>query len=194
MMAATLDRLRLTDQRGMTVAEILVALVIISIGLLGLASVVPISSYGIQEGSQMSTAAFLAEQRLEQVKTAGWTSSPAVDCLGVSSNASFGGNYPPTTYTGTCHPTPGGAPSTSFPDESPSGNQGASPATALVNPYVQYTRQVRVQTCTVALCGVADTAIRLVTVQVTFTPLQGIGGVAVNAPQSIQLNMMMAQR
>src|SRR5438132_10386597 len=46
------------------------------------------------------------------------------------------------------HPTPGGAPSTSFPDESPSGNQGASPPTALANPYVQYTRQVRVQTCT----------------------------------------------
>ena len=88
-MAATLDRLRLTDDRGMTVAEILVALVIISIGLLGLASVVPISSYGIQEGNQMSTAAFLAEQRLEQVKTAVWEAQPAVDCLGVSSNASF---------------------------------------------------------------------------------------------------------
>src|SRR5438132_10107358 len=57
------------------------------------------------------------------------------------------------------HPTPGGAPSTSFPDESPSGNQGASPPTALANPYVQYTRQVRVQTCTVALCGGADTTI-----------------------------------
>jgi prepilin-type N-terminal cleavage/methylation domain-containing protein len=194
MMAASLARHRLTDERGMTVAEILVALVIISIGLVGLASVVPISSYGIQEGNQMSTAAFLAEQRLEQVKTAAWTASPVVDCLGVSSNASFGGNYPPTTYTGTCHPTPGGTPSTSFPDESPAGSQGASPPTALANPYVQYTRQVRVQTCTVALCGVADTAIRLVTVQVTFTPLQGIGGVAVNAPQSIQVNMLMAQR
>jgi prepilin-type N-terminal cleavage/methylation domain-containing protein len=187
-------RLGLGNERGMTVAEILVALVIISIGLVGLASVLPISSYGIQEGNQLSTAAFLAEQRLEEIKAVTWSATPSVDCLGVSSSASFASAYPPTSYSGTCYPTPGGAPSTSFPDESPSGSAGASPPTQLPSPYAGYTRQVRVQACTVALCGVADTAIRLVTVQVTFTPLQGIGGVAINAPQSIQLTMLVARQ
>jgi prepilin-type N-terminal cleavage/methylation domain-containing protein len=194
MMPGTHARLRLGNQRGMTVAEILVALVILSIGLVGLASVLPISSYGIQEGNQLSTAAFLAEQRLEQIKAVAWSSSPSVDCLGVSSNASFSGAYPPTTYSGTCYPAPGGSPTTSFPDESPSGSPSASPPTQLANPYSNYTRQVRVQACTVALCGVADTALRLVTVQVTFTPLQGIGGVAINAPQSMQLTMLIARQ
>src|SRR5207253_7601218 len=145
--------------------------------LLGLASIVPISSYGIQEGNQISTAAFLAEQRLEQVKTAVWTANPAVDCLGVSSNASLGGNFPPTTYTGTCHPTPGGAPRTSFPDKPPSANQAASPRTALANRTVRSTRQARVRTFTWALSGAADTTIRLVTFKWTSTPLRGIGGV-----------------
>ncbi len=74
----------------MTLAESLVALVIIGIGLVGLASVVPLSSWGIQEGNQMTTSVFLAEQRLEQVKGMRWTAADAGtglvanDCLGSS--------------------------------------------------------------------------------------------------------------
>ena len=59
----------LADTRGMTLAEILVALVIISIGLVGLASVVPLSSWGIQEGNQMTTSVFLADRLEEQGAT-----------------------------------------------------------------------------------------------------------------------------
>lgn len=177
----------------MTLAELLVALVIIAIGLVGLASVVPISSYGIQEGNQLSTATFLAEQRLEQVKGVSWTATPSTDCLGVSTSGSFSGNTPPTTYTGTCYPTPGGTPSTSVPDESPAGSTTASPPTKLPDPYGGYTRQVRVQTCTAALCGVADSALRLVTVQVQFTPLLAVGGLATQ-PQSVQVTMLIARR
>ena len=72
------------DERGLSLVEILVAVAIISIGLVGLAVVVPISNYGIQEGNQLSTSTFLAEQRLEEVRNAPWASSPANDCLGVS--------------------------------------------------------------------------------------------------------------
>ncbi len=185
----TSDRVRLGNQRGMTVAEILVALVIITIGLVGLASVLPISSYGIQQGNQLSTATFLAEQRLEQIKGLTWAASPSpgVDCLGASSNWSFGtgGTTPTIPYTGgaTC------ASVLSLSDETPTSN-------TLPSPYGNYTRQVRIRDCSAAGsgCGVTDPALRLVTVQVTFTPLQGIGGVAVNQPQSVQLTMLMAQR
>ncbi len=187
MKPTTRDRLRLDDQRGMTVAEILVALVIITIGLVGLASVLPISSYGIQQGNQLSTATFLAEQRLEQIKGLTWTASPNVDCLGASSNWSFGtgGTTPTIPYTGgaAC------ASVLSLNDETPSSN-------TLPSPYGNYTRQVRIRDCSAggSGCGVTDPALRLVTVQVTFTPLQGVGGVALTQPQSIQLTMLMAQR
>ena len=64
------------DQRGMTVPEILAAVVVIMVALVALASAIPISAYGIQEGSQLTTATFLANQRLEQVKLKQWTVKP----------------------------------------------------------------------------------------------------------------------
>jgi prepilin-type N-terminal cleavage/methylation domain-containing protein len=189
MKPTTRDRLRLDDQRGMTVAEILVALVIISVGLVGLASVLPISSYGIQQGNQLSTATFLAEQRLEQIKGLAWTASPNVDCLGASSNWSFGGGgaTPTIPYTNPPGATCGSVPSLN--DETPTSNP-------LPSPYGNYTRQVRIRDCSAAGsgCGVSDNRIRMVTVQVSFIPLQGVGGVALTQPQSIQLTTLMAQR
>jgi Tfp pilus assembly protein PilV len=62
-------RFRVVDQAGMSVAEILIACVIIAVGLVGLLSAVPTASYGIQEGRQLSTAAFLANQRLNRYET-----------------------------------------------------------------------------------------------------------------------------
>src|SRR5260370_20383702 len=70
-------RFRAADQAGMSLAEILIACVIIAIGLVGLLSAVPTASYGIQEGRQLSTAAFLANQRLEQVRNAQCVQCPA---------------------------------------------------------------------------------------------------------------------
>ena len=87
------------DQRGFTVAELLAASVVIGIALLALLQTIPISAYGIQEGSQQSTAVFLANGRMEQVKNAQWTAVPLADTLGVSASATVA----PTT----------------FPDESP---------------------------------------------------------------------------
>jgi type II secretory pathway pseudopilin PulG len=170
----------------MTLTEILVALGIISIGLVGLASVMPISSYGIQQGNQVSTATFLAEQRLEQLKAAQWTWNPttgAVDCLGVSganaSNWSFSGGTPPGNFTAGCP---------NFDDETPSSN-------ALPTPYTTYTRQARIQPCDAAGsgCGVSDATIRLVTVRASYTPLQGIGGVA-TTQEFVELSMLIARR
>ena len=81
------------DERGMTVAEVLIAVVIIGVGLVALSSAIPLAAYGIQEGNQLSTATFLANQRLEQIRNAAWQAArpapavpavAAVDKLGVA--------------------------------------------------------------------------------------------------------------
>ncbi len=190
----------LADTRGMTLAEILVALVIISIGLVGLASVVPLSSWGIQEGNQMTTSVFLAEQRLEQVKGMRWTSAGGRaglvdnDCLGssgtTSSSWSFSGGTAPTSAACSTADPPTAATYTTvtYSDETPSAN-------TLAAPYNNYTRQVRIKPCDAAgaNCGVSDPALRLVTVRVTYTPLQGLVGVA-TAQKYVELSMLVAQR
>ena len=131
---------------GITLAEILIAMTIISVGLVALAAVVPISSYGLQEGNQVSTATFLAEQRLEQLKAASWMAAPATDCLGTSGTSST--NW---SFSGGTAPAPGGACTpTSFPDETPTGSTTATPSTRLSDPYGSYTRQVRIRPCDAA--------------------------------------------
>src|SRR5215467_7380079 len=82
------------DATGMSLAEILVACAIVGIGLAGLLSVVPTASYGIQEGQQLSTATFLANQRLEEVRSATWTAMPVNDCLGKSDSLTVAATFP----------------------------------------------------------------------------------------------------
>src|SRR5713226_5653968 len=145
-------RFVVADQRGMSLAEILVACVIIAIGLVGLLSAVPTASYSMQEGQQLSTATFLANQRLEEVRSAQWTTAPACpgppnpDTLGFSASASV-------APASTC----GGA--TTFPDESP------MPA-----PYPGYPRTVGITDCAVApgCGGIVDAQLRQVTVTVSY--------------------------
>jgi prepilin-type N-terminal cleavage/methylation domain-containing protein len=185
-------RSRPSSQRGITLVEILIALTIISIGLVGLAAVVPISSYGLQEGSQVSTSTFLAEQRIEQLKAAAWTNFPAVDCLGTSGSSSSS-----WSFSGGTAPTPGGAcVPTSFADETPAGSATATPPTKLSDPYGGYTRQVRIRPCDAAGagCGIADPALRLVTVRVSYRPLQPVGGVAPTSSKFVELAILLAKR
>lgn len=157
---------RFFDQRGMTLVEILIAAAVLMVALVGLASGIPIASYGIQEGSQLTTATFLANQRLEQVKAAAWTSTPGPDTLGVGPTAA-----------------PVGTLGITFPDETP-----------MANPYTQYTRQVRITDCGVgAGCGgVVDAHLRQVTITVSYTPLTGVG-VGASAKSAI-VTMLVTRR
>src|SRR6266540_2492628 len=106
------------NQLGMTLAEILIAITIIGVGLVALASAIPIAAYGIQEGNQLSTATFLANQRLEQIRNAQWTAvvPPDAICPGVTALVSavddLGVSPSPTAA-----PQSGGV--TTFPDENP---------------------------------------------------------------------------
>lgn len=173
------------DQRGMSLAEILVACVIIGIGLVGLLSAIPTASYGLQEGRQLSTATFLANQRLEQVRNAAWTSMPLPppapggnDCLGVSASAT---SAPTTPYAGgaSCN----GVGITTFPDETP-----------VAAPYGDYTRTVRIIDCSVgAGCGgVVDATLRQVTVSVSYRAATGTG--VASTTKSAIVSMLIAQR
>jgi type IV pilus modification protein PilV len=168
---------QLATQRGMTLAEVLVALPIITIGLLALLSVIPLSTYAIQDGSQTSTATFLANQRLDQVRNAQWmaTCPPTPDALGVSASS-------------TVAPTSGGT--TTFADES-----------ALAAPYAAYTRQVRIteSVASTTVCGATGAitgtyGLRTVTVTVTYRPLSATGTSAAPSSRSVAVNMQIAQR
>ncbi len=167
----------------MSLAEILVACVIIAIGLVGLLSAVPTASYGIQEGRQLSTATFLANQRLEQARNAAWTSVPANDCLGKSASAGVA----PTSAA--CN----GAAATTFADEGP-----------LAAPYSDYSRTVRITDCsagagcggTVYACpdqGVAS-CLREVTVTVSYRPSTAAGVAAAGTTKSAIVSMLVALR
>jgi Tfp pilus assembly protein FimT len=163
----------ITGEAGMSLAEILVASVIIAIGLVGLLSAVPVASYGISEGRNLSTASFLANQRLEQVRNAAWTLSPANDCLGSGSTAA------PTSAA--CN----GAGVTTFPDE-----------TSMAAPYTGYARSVRITDCGVgAGCGgIVNSDLRQVAVTVSYTPTNGAGGAAPGSTKSAIVTMLVAKR
>lgn len=167
------------DERGFTLAEILVAVAVIAIGLVGLAAVIPVSTWGVQEGNQVSTATFLAAQRLEQVRNAAWITSPANDCLGVSASGSAAPTSTTCTLAGTCT---SGSTCTTFPDESN------------VSGFTGYGRTVRVSDCSSGggCAGVTTSDLRLVTVAVSFTPLSAVG-VGTSA-KSVTLESLLAKR
>ena len=169
----------ISNQRGMTLAEVMVALPIITIGLLALLSTIPLSTYATQEGSQTSTATFLANQRLDQVRNAQWMA--------------------------TCPPTPRG---TSLASPHPrrrlrqwGGNTTFADENPIAAPYAAYTRQVRVTDpiASTTVCGATGVisgtyGLRTVTVTVTYRPLSATGASAAPSSRSVTINMQIAQR
>jgi prepilin-type N-terminal cleavage/methylation domain-containing protein len=165
----------LADERGLTLTEIVLAVAIIGIGLVGLAAVIPVSSYAMQEGGQLSTATFLAEQMIERARAAAWSADPPVDCLGLSA-----GDATPLPGAATCH----GARTTQFPDE-----------VAGVSGHPGYRRMVRVTGCEVApgCAGVTADGMRRVTVTVRYTPLTPGGGQS-PSPRAVQLEWLASRK
>jgi len=158
------------DQRGFTAAELLAASAVVAIALLALLQTIPISAYGIQEGSQQSTAVFLANERMEQVKNAQWWAAPSPDTLGLSASA-------------TVAPVSAGV--TTFPDENP-----------MAAPYAGYTRQVRISDCNVAPgCGALQKPdMRQATVTVSYAPMTGVGGPAAGATKSVVVTLIISEK
>jgi prepilin-type N-terminal cleavage/methylation domain-containing protein len=139
------------DARGLTLIEVMIAAGVMAVGLSALLTAVPFATYGTREGYQLSTATFLANERLEQVRNARWESVPRpVDQLGVSASA-------------TAPPATGGV--VTFPDEP-----------TLAAPHEQYARVVRIADCGAGACaGIARSDLRQVTVTVAYRPMTGVG-------------------
>jgi prepilin-type N-terminal cleavage/methylation domain-containing protein len=163
----------MNDQRGITIMEVLIAVAILGVGLVALSSAIPIAAYGIQEGNQLSTATFLASQRMEQVRNAKWTACPEVDRLGVSASVAAA----PSSGSGD-----------TFPDEDP-----------LPAPYAGYSRQVRITnsfgpaTCPGGVLT-GTVGLRQVTVTVSYRPMTGVGVAPATTAKSAVLTMYIAQR
>jgi len=164
------------NEHGLTLPEILIALFIISIGLVGLMVVVPVAAVGVQDGSQVSAATYLAQQRLEQARNAAWTEAPDVDCLGVSATLTDA----PVPNGATCD----GSTATTFPDE----------ATGTIPGFGQYSRTTRVTDCSVGAgcAGVVHDNLRLVTVTVGYRPLTATGVGA--SEKTVMLHWMVSRR
>jgi prepilin-type N-terminal cleavage/methylation domain-containing protein len=182
------------DQRGATLIEVLIAVGIIGVGLWALSAVIPLAAYGIHEGSHLSTATFLANQRLEQVRNARWEAGQlpqplcgvldyGVDSLGVSASST-------AAPVGSCV---GGG--TTFPDENPV-VPIPTPINAQLNPYAGYTRTVRITSCGVgAGCnGIVDNDLRQVAVTVTYRPMTGTGLSAAGTAKASTVTMYVARR
>jgi len=165
----------LGDRRGMTIAEVLLAVAVVGGSLATLASVIPTAAYGLQEGNQLSTATFLAEQRMEQVRNTVWQRGPAaapiVDSLGVSS-------APAATPVG-------GSGTPTFPDENP-----------IAAPYGNYWRTVRITDCgTAPGCGgIISSTLRQVAVIVGYRPMTIAGRVSGTPEKNLTLTMYIARR
>jgi len=78
----------LLDDQGMTLVEILVAITVLCVGLLGVAILFPTSSTNIDYGGNMSQGTALAQEKIEEFRNTTFTSVT-------------GGNDAPTGYTRT---------------------------------------------------------------------------------------------
>ena len=181
--------MRACDQRGFTLPEVLLTMAIIGIGLAAVLATIPYGAFAVQDGRQLSTATFLADQRLEQARYVPWRGTPANDCLGISAAATAAPSVPAgaTCVYGAVAVGAGGA-LPWFADEG---------ATAIAG-FPGSSRQVRITDCGAGLgcTGVVDSALRLVAVTVTYTPLAltGPAGGAGPAPKTTTVNMLISQR
>ena len=168
----------------MSVVEVIIALGIITVGLLALLGAMPLSTSLIGESSLDTTATFLAQHRLEQIKNAQWTAAPVVDNLGGAGSsgaapvlvAGFPDRWPDEDYNTIVIPSGGGNAS-----------------------YPRLRRQVRITDCSVLACSgiltgtVTINTLRQVTVTVWFRQVSGVGTAPANE-QNVQLVTLITRR
>jgi prepilin-type N-terminal cleavage/methylation domain-containing protein len=83
----------LRDQRGLSLPEVLVAAVIVTVGLTAIASGFQYALSGVELGKKQSTAVFLAEQKLEQIKADAMTNFASMGPYNAEDYGSLAG-YP----------------------------------------------------------------------------------------------------
>lgn len=85
----------------MTLVEILIAVFIITVGLIAVAAGIHLATGGITQGQQETTAAFLAEQRIEDIKAFALSTTDPTRGFG---NVTAG-NFPAEGYGGIAQST-----------------------------------------------------------------------------------------
>ena len=149
-------------------AEVLIAVAVVAIGLSALAAAIPVAGAAVSEGARVSTATFLAAARLEEIRAATWSATPAVDKLGLSDS--------PLS-------PPQNGDTRTFPDEP-----------VLPGPYWGYSRQVRILDCGAPPgCGATTSArLRQITVTVAYRPVTAKGLAAQD--KTVLLTTIVTQR
>jgi Tfp pilus assembly protein PilV len=61
------------DSRGISIVELLVAMIVLSIGVLALASTSVIASRSLQDGREYSASSAVAQRKLDSLTAVGWT-------------------------------------------------------------------------------------------------------------------------
>jgi type II secretory pathway pseudopilin PulG len=95
---------------GLTLLEVLFAISLLSVGLLAVAVAFPAGLSGVEQGKQQTTAVFLADQRLEQIKATDFSSITSANfpAEGIGTIA----NHPRFRRTVTITNSPGGVANT----------------------------------------------------------------------------------
>jgi prepilin-type N-terminal cleavage/methylation domain-containing protein len=165
------------DESGFTLVELLVAIAILMIGLVAVMQSFPLGTAGVETGRRQSTAVFLAEQKIEQIKA--W---------GLSTSATQG--FANVAPGGTCY--------TSVNPRGPCNNDNFN----TIPGYPEYQRTVILQCLTTALppnpaftvvgppCPATSTA-RLVRVQVQYRRVTTQG--VLTAGQQVDIATVIAQ-
>lgn len=93
--------MRSTDQRGVTMVELMVAMVLMAVALLALAASIPYALYGVVASGFQTAATLLAQEAIERVKAADYASIPNLSFDGSSgtlpTDCSGSGNLRPVT-------------------------------------------------------------------------------------------------
>ena len=165
----------LNDSRGMTLAEILVALGIVFTGLIALAAVAPLATGQIGGAQLQTTATFLVQQQIERIRNSQWTTTSDLLCAGNAACNDGAGQVSPQ-----------------WPDE------GYATIAISGADYSRFRRTVRISTCSVVACGgmAADpslSTLRQVTVTVFFFPITG-SGQSSDTETSVGFTSLIAQR
>jgi prepilin-type N-terminal cleavage/methylation domain-containing protein len=85
--------MKILNERGMTLVEVLVAVTIITVGLTAIATGMQVATSGINTGQQETTAAFLAEQKIEDIKAFALSTAAAQGFANVTA-----ANFPAEAY------------------------------------------------------------------------------------------------
>ena len=151
-----------TNERGFTLAEVLVATFIIVVGLVALASGFQFATSGVATGRGETVASFLAEQRLEQLKAIAMTNY-----------------YGSPAWTGTLT-LQGGSTTTEYCQTSNIGATGTNCQATAITGAASYVRVTRITDnpggtgCT----GTAPLVCKRIWVNVTYRPVTNRGDVS----------------